>query len=187
MKFSKLTTLVAISAIILFPAAKARAVQLLDMQCVTTKPINVRNYQEPEVFVKHRVPIDIFIGRENLPEIAYLRTFSSGASGNRREGSQIVTDFPAEFSCRLTRSFQTLNLVFGLDDSLSNERQLLELEVFAGNNLIANRRVAKGSVQSLSVNVTNARSLTIAARCVRKGGPLLNDCPLLSFVDMSLK
>ncbi|ARV59206.1 hypothetical protein BZZ01_11705 [Nostocales cyanobacterium HT-58-2] len=127
---------------------------------------------------------DIAVGREALKEVAFLHTFYAVVSSTPMIGA----NDPAIATCRLNPKFKNLSLEFGLDSTsnLTNDKAQLLLSVYLDNNLVGEKQLVRGSKESLSIDLSNARNITLEAKCTQSSG-ISNSCPGVSFTNMTLK
>lgn len=156
------------------PPPSGTAVSLLDTECLSSTAGVEKS------LVKPREPLNIAIGGEVLPEIAYL------FSEDGKPYSYISTRKPAGVSCALNSKFQQLNLVVGINGKHDYARQgdKILFEVSLDNKLVATKTLKTAAKLVLNINVQNARSVGIKATC---GVETYNDCPYVAFADMSLR
>ncbi|MBW4494490.1 MAG: hypothetical protein KME26_15675 [Oscillatoria princeps RMCB-10] len=126
----------------------------------------------------------ITVGRNSGSEIAYLyNMYAAEESGDILDNSEV----PAEVVCILPSGFSQLNLGFGLDrrSKVGDKEDIVLLEVYADEKLVGQKYIRRQeNEQKWSVNIQNAQKVTLKADCIH---PVWwNNCPRLSFTDMSL-
>ncbi|WP_017719662.1 hypothetical protein [Kamptonema formosum] len=162
------------------PAIKGQTklAYLFDLECRSATP----GVEQP---LKHlERSQSITVGKNSGSEIAYLyNMYVPEESGDILDNSEV----PAEVVCILPSGFSQLNLGFGLDrrSKVADKEDIVLLEVYADEKLVGEKYVTQQeNEQKWSVNIQNAQKLTIKADCIHPDW--WNNCPRLSFTDMSL-
>ncbi|MCP6758471.1 MAG: hypothetical protein NHB32_06790 [Fischerella sp. CENA71] len=119
---------------------------------------------------------EITIGREVVKEVAVLG------------GDVMNFDSTIAVTCKLEPNLKNLTLEFGLDSisSFTTEKTQLLLSIYLDNNLVGEKQVIRGSKQLWSIDLKNAKNISLEAKCVQSSG-VSNSCPGISFTDLTLK
>jgi hypothetical protein len=91
---------------------------------------------------------------------------------------------PAGVSCVLNSKFRQLNLVVGINGkhNYAPNGNNIVFEVSIDNKVVATKDLKVAAKQVLSVNVQNARSVSIKATCTTS-----SSCPYVAFTEASLR
>lgn len=151
---------------------------LFNMDCQSRTP----EIQQPLKPVEQSTKVKI--GKSSFPEVAYLyNRYVLSESGDIINN----TVAPAEVVCAVPAGLSQLNLEFGLDrnSKVTDKEDIVVLKVYRNQQLVGERYITRAEEkQTWSIDLQNAQSVTLQADCIHPDW--WNNCPRLSFTDMSL-
>lgn len=167
--------------------------QLYDEQCVTINSLGqlAEIALKGESLIVHDFPRNVFIGRRQYEEIAFMANWTSmGGSEDRIPYKSVYIwssqDNFAEISCALRANYASLNLAVGLDDTLSKDGKFLGMKIFVDGTLVNQTEVYRGELKNIAIPLNSSKNVSLWVNCMSEN-QFDRKCPPLSIVQATLQ